>query len=286
MEVNHQSSDPVFQPLEVTFAWDEQQADRSLVSRSHTELVTKLPWKYVINVGGADHPIVKSLRVNLQGAAGPAKYGYSDGKDAGGEKYLARWISTGRNLAEGKPYTLSVPSETTWEAGDPDGRKLTDGIVGPTYAGGISYKYGALWSARKNPVITVDLGSIQRCASLGMNFHGYPWKDALKGEIKDKVEVLVSADGERFTSVGFLQTDLRRKDIPVNFMLPDDEKLTGATFRTVPTRPVEARYVQYKISNDRVFDVTELEVLDTIELKPFDLRVALPDETGSALSAR
>jgi hypothetical protein len=278
MEANHRPADPAAQPVEVTFSWEEVQADRSTVPRSHTELATKLPHKYTINVGGADHPEMQSLRVNLKGVVRDVKYGYSDGRDAGGAKHVDRWITTGNNLAEGKPYTVSVPSETTWEAGDPDGKKLTDGVAGPSYAGGTSYKMGAIWSAKKNPVITLDLGAPTECASFGMNFHGYPWPDAMKGEIKDKVEVLVSDDGSTFKPAGFLQTDLRRKDIPANFMMPDNEKLTGATFRFIPERPIKARHVQYRVTNVRAFDVTELEVLDRIELKPFDLRIALPDE--------
>ena len=75
-----------------------------------------------------------------------AKYGYSDGKDVGGEKVTTRWQTLGKNLAEGKPYTLSVPSETTWGAGDPDGKKLTDGVVGPDYSGGSTFALGTIWS--------------------------------------------------------------------------------------------------------------------------------------------
>jgi hypothetical protein len=92
------------------------------------------------------------------------------------------------------------------------------------------------------------------------------------------VEVLTSMDGTNYTAVGFLQSDLRKKDIPVNFLLPDDEKLTGATFRVIPPQPVTARHVQFKITNTRVFDVTEIEVLDAISIQPFDMRIALPDE--------
>ena len=62
-----------------------------------------------------------------------------------------------------------------------------------------------------------------------------------------------------------------------------NEKLTGATFRFIPEKPIKARHVQYRVTNKRAFDVTELEVLDRIEFKPFDLRIALPDE--KALSA-
>jgi hypothetical protein len=285
MEVNHRTADSTFKPLEVMFAWREQQKDHSSVARSHTELIPKLPWKYTINVGGEDHPEMDSLCINLQGAAGDGKYGYSDGRDCGGDKFVSRWINRGRNLAEGKSYKVSLPSETNWDAGDPSGTKLTDGVAGPSFAGGISYKYGALWSAKKNPVITLDLGAPMICASFGMNLHGYPWHDALKGEIKDTIEVLVSNDDMNYNSVGFLETDLRRRNLPVNFMLPDDEKLTGATFRFVPQKSVQARYVQFQIRNQRIIDVTELEVLDAIELKPFDLRIALPDEKSPQLSA-
>jgi hypothetical protein len=76
------------------------------------------------------------------------------------------------------------------------------------------------------------------------------------------------------------------KDVPVNFMLPDNEELTGGTFRFTPEKPVQARYVQFKVTNKRAFDATELEVLDGIELKPFDLRIALPDEKTQTASAR
>jgi hypothetical protein len=187
------------------------------------------------------------------------------------------WQTVGTNLAVGKPYTLAVPSENTWNAGDPDGTKLTDGVAGPPESGGTSYQNGAIWSAKKNPVITLDLGAAQSCASFGMNLHGYPWWDALKGQIKDKVEVLVSDDGKTFASVGFLKTDVRRKDVPVNHMMRDDEIMTGGTFRLVPEKPVTTRYVRYWVTNLRSFDCSELEVLDAIKSEPFDLRVALPE---------
>jgi hypothetical protein len=278
MEANCLPADAAFRPLEVAFNWSERQKDRSLVERSHTQLVEKLPFRYAINVGGEDHPVVNSLRVNLKGAAGDARYGYSDGKDAGGDRFVGRFITVGRNLAVGKPYTASAPSEGNWGAGDPDGKKLTDGVAGPPYAGGTSYRSGALWKQGTSPVITLDLGKIETCASFGMNFHGYPWWDALKGQVKDAVEVLVSKDGKDYASVGLLATDIRWKDVPANHILPDHEVLQGTTFRVIPDKPVEARYVQYKITNRRMFCCTELEVLDAIRFDPFDLRIALPAE--------
>ena len=60
-------------------------------------------------------------------------------------------------------------------------------------------------------------------------------------------------------------------------MLPDNEELKGATFRVIPSKPLQARYIQYKVSSKRMFVATELEVLDAISFKPFDLRVALPN---------
>jgi len=220
----------------------------------------------------------------LAGTDKDTKYGYLNGYHqpaAAGppsERFVGTWQTLGHNLAIGKKYTLSHPSKTTWDAGDPDGTKLTDGIVGPTYVGGISYRYGAIWDPKTNPTITLDLGEKKSCACFGLNFHGYSWHDALKGEIKDKVEVQISDDGEKFTSIGRLKTDIKRKDIPVNFMLPDDETLAGHTFRLIPPKPLSARYVRYLIFSDRHFCATEIEVLDSIELKQFDLRIALPDE--------
>jgi hypothetical protein len=221
---------------------------------------------------------MESLIVNLKGARDDVTYGYSDGKEVVAEKFLPTWQTLGKNLAIGKKYTLSHPSKNTWDAGDPDGTKLTDGIVGPTYVGGISYRYGALWDPKTNPTITLDLGEKKSCASFGLNFHGYPWWDSLKGEIKDKVAIQISDDGRDFTSIGPLKTDLRRKDIPVNFMLPDEETLAGHTFRLIPEKPISTRYVRYLITSDRHLCATELEVLESIDLKPFDLHIALPDE--------
>ncbi len=279
LEADYLPANPGFKRFQVTFNWSERQADRSLVERSHTQTIGRLPFKYAIDVGGADHPVMNFLRMTLQEPTPDAREGYSDGKNVGGEKFVARWLTTGRNLALHRPYTLSVPSGNNWGAGD-DGQKLTAGAGAPSYAGGTSYRSGAIWAANANPAITVDLGVPMACAAFGMNFHGYPWWDALKGEVKDTVEVLTSLDGTGYSSQGFLRTDLRWVDLPVNFMWPDDETLTSATFRFVPRQPVTARYVKYQVANRRMFDCAGLEVLDSLKSEPFDLRLALPDEAG------
>jgi len=278
MEANYETADPAFKPLEITFCWKEVQEDRTLVERSHTELVTQVPHAYTINVGGADHPVVESLRVNLKGAVQAVRYGYSDGRDAGGEKTVPRWVTYGRNLARGKPYTLSIPSGDNWGAGDPEGKKLTDGVVGPPYAGGIAFSYGLCWTQGQSPEITVDLGSPQRCGAFRIQLSGYPWWDSLKGEVKDDVEVLTSTDGKSFTSQGFFAPNLRWKDLPANHMAPDEETMTGPLLDLVPPRPVEVRYVRYKITARRFTAVSEVEVLDRVDSRPFDLRIALPEK--------
>jgi hypothetical protein len=100
--------------MEVTFTWKERQEDYSTVERSHTQLVEKLPATYEINIGEADHPIMESVRANLKGAlAAPAKYSYSDGhENADARKFQDRWVIYGKNRAEHKPYTQSVPSQS------------------------------------------------------------------------------------------------------------------------------------------------------------------------------
>lgn len=279
MEGSHVPADTTFRPLEVTFTWKERQADHSLLERSHTQRVERLPFRYTIDVGGADHPVMEALTVNRQGARGRLVSGYSDGRDGVGTKWVGRWLTCGKNLALGKPYTCSAPSLTSWEAGDPDGKKLTDGVVGPPESGGTSYRSGAMWERKSSPVvIDLDLGSSVPCASFGMNFHGYPFHDALKGQIKDVVEVWTSTDGRDYVRQGILPTDVRFKDVPVNFLLPDDETLTGYTYRLIPKEPVVARHVRYRITTPRHLCVTELEVLDTIRFTPFDLRIALPPD--------
>jgi len=283
MEVNHKPQVAQFRPIEVTFNWSEVRSDYSLVERSHTELVEQVPCRYTINVGGQDHPVMNSLRVSLKGVVPDVIYEYSDGKDAGGQKYVGRWVRYGRNLALGKSYTVSIPSATHWEAGDPQGTKLTDGVVGPPYAGGIGPRSGLCWDQGTSPVITVDLGDVSHCGAFRIDVSaGWPWWDAMKGEVKDAVEVLTSTDANQYTSQGFFDLNLRWKDIPVNHVMPDDETATGFTYTLVPQEQVNARYVQYKITPKRILTVSEVQVLDSIEYTPFDLRIALPDDRVEA----
>jgi hypothetical protein len=110
---------------------------------------------------------------------------------------------------------------------------------------------------------------------------GYEFWDAMKGENKDKVEVLTSTDGKDYSSAGFFDFNLYWKDIPVNFMYPDDETFCAHNFFMAAKAPVEARYVKYKITSPRYIGVTEVQALDSYEFKPFDLKIALPDPASN-----
>ena len=277
MEVNHKVAVSSGGPVEVTFNWSERQKDYKLVPRSHTQLIDKLPMTYTIDVGGVDHPVVDSLTINLKGARGDLKCGYSDGKDVGGEKWVGKWATYGKNLALGKPYTVSAPSSTQWSAGDPDGKKLTDGIVGSNHSGGLSYRNGPLWGATQKPEIVVDLGEAQKCAAFRIHLEGAPWWNPMKGEVKDQVEVLTSLDGQTFTSVGFFDFELRWKDLPVNAYVSVGGGVTAYNYFLAAPAPVTARYIKYKLTPARALGVTEVQVLDSYQFEPFDLRIALPD---------
>ena len=278
MEANHKVPQASPTPLEVTFDWSERQANYSLIERSHTHLVEKLPFTYELNVGGADHPIVKTLTINPKGSRGALTYGYNDGKPASAAaKWIGNWVTYGKNLAMGKPYTLSVPpAENGWEAGDPEMKKLTDGRVGSSYSGGASYKEGPLWKKGTSPEITVDLGESREAAAFRVHIHGYPAQDAIKGKVKDEVEVFTSADGRTFARAGKFDFRLRWKDVPVNYMWPDDEQFNAYNHTLVLDKPIDARFVKFAVKPSRMMVVSEVQVLDGIKAEPFDLKVALP----------
>jgi hypothetical protein len=163
---------------------------------------------------------------------------------------------------------------------DPDGKKLTDGIVGSPYAGGTALQWASAWDAKSDqPQITVDLG---QAAEIGVfRIHltaGWPWWDALQGEVQDEVEVFTSLDGQRYASHGLFDLDVRRKDVPINHLLPDDETGQAWNFERLLDRPVQARYVRFQLRPRRILGVTEVQALEFIKYEPFDLRIALPDE--------
>ena len=265
-------------PIDVTFSWAEVQRDHTLVERTHKAVVTSFPFAYDLNVGGVDHPLVRSLRVNLQASGDGTSYGYSDGRDAGGEKYLYRWRTDGANLAQGRPYTMSRPAEDFQGSVGPENTNiLTDGVVGAPEAGGLAYLWGQCWYPEGGDVdITVDLGGQPTVGAFRSHFFGWPDWDALKGEVQDRVEVFTSVDGAAMQSRGTLEMDVRRKDVPINYMLMDSERATAWNYELRLDTPVVARFVKYHVTPARIICTSELQVLDQVTYTPFDIRIAPP----------
>jgi hypothetical protein len=278
MEVNHQPIVTGSKPVEVTFRWKEIGADRTLVERAHKQLITALPSRYVINVGGSDHPVMESMKLNLEGSGDSAPLGYSDGLDTGGQKYIYRQQVVGTNYAVGKPYQFSRPP-TGWQgsANATNTTVLTDGVVGAPETGGKSYWWGQCWGSGLDVDFQIDLGQPRTLGAFRAHLFGWPPWDALRGEVKDRVEIQTSTNGSAFISQGTLETSLWRKDIPINHMLMDKETTASAwNFELLLTTPVTARYVRYHVTPKRIVCLSELQALDRIDYQPFDIRIAMP----------
>ena len=132
--------------------------------------------------------------------------------------------------------------------------------------------------------LQIDLGSTASVSAFRAHIFGYPFWDALKGRVQDTVEILTSIDGITFTSQGLLPTSLWKKDIPVNYMLQDDETATGWNFEQRLASPAQARYVRYHITPQRNLCLSELQVFDRIVYQPFDLRIALPADSPAPVN--
>ena len=199
---------------------------------------------------------------------------------AGGEKFVDRWVTYGANLLEGRPYVVSSPPTGQWDADDPDNTKLTDGVVGPPYAGGIAPRFGAIWDTKSGEVeITVDMGEPETVSVFRIHLTaGWAWWDALRGEVQDEVEVFTSLDGETYKSHGKFELNLWRKDIPINHFLTDEETVRAWNYERILQTPVSARYVNYKVKPRRAVCVTEVQALKFIKYEPYDIRIALPDK--------
>ena len=289
MEVRYQPAETTPQPIEVTFRWKErygQEWGKDLISRSHTQRVEKLPATYEIHVGGDDLPMAESLQVNLAGArqavaTQPAevKLGYGEAGDpaatqpAAAKKFERRWVTMGKNLAVGKKYDSDIPSVAEYGANpDKDKTILTDGIVGTNFM----WMWGAGTMWRKPVEITLDLGEKATFGPVGLHFT--EMGELLRNNLaaKNKIEILLSDDGKEYRSAGFVDMTIRLKDVPANYMLPDDEQFGGWSFYLTPEKPLTARYVRYKVQHPDFFCPTELLVREFIKYEPFDLKIALP----------
>jgi len=280
MEVQHETNGPDFRPLDITFTWDEVQNDRTLIRRSHRQRIDRVPMRYTIDVGGVDHPVVDSLRVALAEDTPEAIYGYSDERKGLGKRVLDVWQECGRNVLQSKPYTLSAEPTRAWGADDPQRQKLTDGVVGSNYAGGTAMKYAVGFDEKASPVdITVDMGKTHTISALGIHLTaGWPWWDALKGEIRDEIEALTSRDGQIFESQGTFALNFFRREVPINHMLPDDETAQAWNYFLRLESPVSTRFVRFRVTPRRSLGITEVQAFDRLDRREFSMQVLLPDE--------
>jgi len=278
MEADYQPPQGGGRPIDVTFRWKEVQTDRSLADRSFRQRVAAFPTTVTIDVGGSDHPVMESLKVNVEDPSDATPFGYGDGVDVGGERYVPMRRAEGTNVAVNKPYTASRPP-SGFQSSAPAANTtiLTDGIVGGPVTGSNYYWWGQCWSSGSTVDLQVDLGLSQSVSAFRAHMFGYPFWDALKGQVQDRVEILTSVDGIDFVSQGLLPTSLWKKDIPINYMLQDDETATGWNFEQTLASAVQARYVRYHITPRRNLCLSELQVFDRIDYQPFDLRIALPE---------
>jgi hypothetical protein len=74
IRIHHKPLAETFKPFEIAYNWTEHR-ERGEVTRSHTELVTKLPYRYSLNVAGRRDPTMIWVRLNLPGSTPREKPG-------------------------------------------------------------------------------------------------------------------------------------------------------------------------------------------------------------------
>ena len=277
MEVDHRPANPTPAPVDVTLNWKEVRPDRTTVARSHHQRITAFPFKYIVNVGGSDHPSMESLTLNVEGSGTGSPYGYSDGTDVGGQKYLYTKQTIGTNWARGCP-TLS---RARLQVSSHRHRRrnttiLTDGVVGSPVTGSFSYWLGQCWASGANVDLRVDLLQSRTTGAFRAHVFGYPGWDALEGRGPGPHRGADIARRHRLHQPRRAADSLWKKDIPINYMLQDDERATAWNFELTLPSAVSARYVLYRITPQRTVCVSELQALDRITYEPFDIRIAPP----------
>jgi hypothetical protein len=276
-----------FEPFVVHYNWGEwSDKDGKWIERGHRQLITQPRQRYTISVGGDDLPRTNWIMVCAETPPGHALEWQKthpsssiaapmDGIDLKAKPFARTRHVWGKNLAEGKKYTFSVPSGKNWNGGDPAMTKLTDQAIAPTYGGGTTYMDGPIWETGKNPEITLDLGQPQSIAATRIHATGYPY-DFYNGPFSE-IEVLTSEDGQAFVSQKKFPTRMRFKDVDGDFVMPECGRFESWTFPVVFEKPVKARYVRFKIENPKmVFDTSELMVYDSVKIENWNEPLAMP----------
>jgi len=293
IRVHHRPRRAGFQPIEVTYNWTEHRPDGDL-TRSHTELVTELPHRWVINVAGVRDPTMNWVRINLKGySPEPVTYGYSDGVDVGpGYEYPKVTYTWGRNLALGRPYSASRPSSPASRNPDADGTELTNGIIIPPTDYITSGRYAptvraatAFWDPGEPVTFVVDLGSARSVAGVRVSTH----QPNARYCHPESVEVAVSTDGETWRPVGTIHHDdlwkppadyepWEHDDDPSYAALPAGGRL-AYSYPLVFAESVQARYVRFVFTplEGRGLGISELEVFDEVTVEAWPGDVVLPE---------
>jgi hypothetical protein len=288
MTVHHQPRLTGFTPVEVTYCWVEHRRSGD-VERRHTQLVTSPRQQFNIDVGGYRDPTMKWVRLNLKGS-GPdgdkVAYGYSDGQDVGpGAAAVRERYRWGKNLALGKPYTLSgAQSEVNPDAGG----DLTDGIIAPpdTY---VSKKYmptNVIFEKDATSVATIDLGDQATISAVRVHAGQEPGYHLA---FPSRIVVETSTDGKTFTRAGEAEHN-QVFDPPADFLpwehddspqfasLPAGGRLAYA-YRIIFDEPVNARYVRVTCPSQKGWGtmLSEIQVFDKVTVdKDVPPAVVLP----------
>ena len=225
MEANHKVPVGKPTPVEVTFNWTERQEDYSLVERSHTQVVEKLP----VDVhdqrrrrgssgrGVADDQPARARGGDVKPATATARTRRREvGRQVGDVRQEPRaWASRTRSRSR-RRRTVGRRRPGDEEADRrPRGLEL---LRRHAATGRPALEQGH--EARRSPSTSASRRRPPPSASTST---AIPAQDAIKGQVKDEVEVLVSDDGKEFKPAGKFDFNLRWKDIPVNYMWTDEE---------------------------------------------------------------
>jgi hypothetical protein len=241
------------------------------------------PWKspdsgrheYYINAIGPKRPTMNWIRLNFQDYGPSVTPGYSDGQDAGfGYERPRYFINPGWDIAYKKTYT-AIPAADV--QADP-GTFMTNGRTTYLPSTGIpSTAFSAGWSAGKNPVFTIDLGSAQTCAAARM----LQIVNVGSARYADSVQVLTSSDNVNYA----YQTTFFGADVwnpPVNYlwfsrfdMFANESKeymgIGMFNFYALFPAPVTAQYVRFQVTNGSApVYISKLLVFDAVAAKRVD----------------
>jgi hypothetical protein len=290
IRIHHRPRGGTPRPFEVTYNWTEHRENGD-VTRSHTELVSKLPHRYQINIAGRRDPTMNWVRINWPGFRPDgtvARYGYSDGTDVGsGCEYARVSYRWGKNLSQDKPYTASRPSSTSSRNPDTDGRELTNGIiVAPTeYMTTKTVQPAtAFWDAGGPVSFVVDLGSSQSIGGVRVATH----QPNARYCHPKTVEISVSADGQVWAPAGVVRHDdlwrppgdyepWEHDDHPRFAGLPAGGRLAYA-YPLAFQKPASGRYVRFACAplEGKGLGVSELQVFDRVDVASWPAQILLP----------